>query len=135
MNNTNENDTPSNVTNIPAQPESESPQLPGRKPLNPVSAAQLAHAVGRYYQLSESLQLVNGNPTCIITPFTATQVAEHAGLQKHLQATLVSHAGELLGCYNIVRTEYEPLLRSIATVFGRIGLGSQAQTQPAEQSK
>jgi len=86
------------------------------KPLNQASAAQLAHGFARYCQLSKELE------SGIITPETATKSAERDGLHKHLTVTLLSHAGELLGAWNVVRTEYEPLLRSVATVFGRIGL-------------
>lgn len=95
------------------------------KPLNQATAGQLAHAFARYAQLSEELK------SGIITPETATKSAERDGLEKHLTATLLRHTGELLGAWNIVRTEYEPLLRSVATVFGRVGLLSGAAEQPA----
>lgn len=96
------------------------------KPLNPATAAQLAHAYARYCQLSEELK------SGILTPETNTKTAERDGLHKHLTAALMSHAGELLGAWNVVRSEYEPLLRSVATVFTRIGLLSPPeQQQPA----
>lgn len=95
------------------------------KPLNQATAAQLAHGFARYVQLTEELK------SGIITPETATKAAERDGLEKHITATLLRHSGELLGAWNIVRTEYEPLLRSVATVFGRIGLLGAAG--PAEQ--
>lgn len=106
---------------------SNTPTPTPHKPLNQATAAQLAHAYARYAQLTEELK------SGIITPETATKTAERDGLEKHLTATLFRHAGELLGAWNIVRTEYEPALRSVATIFGRIGLLSPAeppQSQP-----
>lgn len=104
---------------------SNTPTPDTHKPLNAATAGQLAHAVARYTQLNSELS------SGIITPETQTKIAERDGLEKHLNITLLRHAGELLGAWNIVRSEYEPMLRSVATVFGRIGLLGAPAEQPA----
>lgn len=108
---------------------SNTPNTPNtHKPLNQATAGQLANAYARYTQLN--VELSSG----IITPETATKTAERDGLEKHITATLFRHAGELLGAWNIVRTEYEPALRAVATIFGRVGLLCPAEPQPAQSA-
>lgn len=104
---------------------SNTPPTPNlHKPLNNATAGQLANAYARFVQLTEELS------SGILTPETDTKAAELEGLRKHLSISLLRHAGELLGAWNIVRSEYEPALRSVATIFGRIGLLSPAEAPP-----
>jgi hypothetical protein len=121
------NTTPANVEAIPASPE---PTGPAR--LHPAIAGRLATAVARYEQLTDSLKLdANGQPTCIITPDTQTQVSERAGLEKFITATMLRHARELIGSWNCIKQEYEPILRSVSIIFARVGLGPN-ENQTAE---
>jgi len=100
-------------------------------PLTNQLAAQIAAGIGRRAQLEESLG------SGIITPDTEAQKAELNGINTFLTRALSAHAAELIGCYHMVRSEYEPLLRAIHTVGLRTGIvqipeqPSAAPEQPA----
>lgn len=111
------------LINFMSTPNTPTPTPNTFKPLNPATAAQLAHGYARYAQLTQELS------SGVITPEVPTKAAELEGLRKHLNISLLNHAGELLGAWNIVRTEYEPALRAVATVFGRVGLLGQPEAQ------
>lgn len=77
---------------------------------------RLCAAYGRLGELTKLL----ASP--LITPETETLKAEKAGLEKFVSVQLLAHAAELLGCYNIVHTEYQVILKSLAIVARRIGI-------------
>lgn len=114
----NNNETPNNITELqqPAQAEQQPPKQVPPPGLTPRRAGELAAAYARYLDLSEQLR------SPVITPETDTIKAEHAGLQKFLGSAFLAHGGELLGCYNLVHAEYEPVLRAVAIIFCRIGV-------------
>lgn len=126
-----------NITNItelkqpePAAQQSQPEQqaaAPKQVGLSPRRAGELAAAYARYLDLTEQLR------SPLIVPETESLRAEHAGLQKFLGSTLLTHGGELLGCYNLVHGEYEPILRAVAIIFRRIGVAPVEQTQPVEK--
>jgi hypothetical protein len=89
---------------------------PATTPLNERRLGELATAYSRYIELSDRLK------STLITPETATLQAEHAGITRFLGNALLAHANELLGCYHIVHSEYQPVLKSIAIIARRIGL-------------
>ena len=89
--------------------------------------AELANAYGRYSELTERLK------SPIVTPETATLQAERAGLEKFLGSALLVHANQLLGCYHIVHSEYEPVLKSIAIIARRIGLIPVLEAKPEQE--
>lgn len=131
------NENPQNITNLeqpaPSQPQ-QGPEPHGAR-LTMGAAGQIANAYARYQLLSEKLQLKNGQPTCIVTPETNSEVAEHSGLQKFLANSFLRHGAELIGSWHIVKTEYEPALRAVATIFARVGLGPQPETTTAAPAK
>lgn len=51
---------------------------------------------------------------------TPTTDAEIAGLTEFLANQLLTHAPELLGCWYVVRNEYEPLVNVVFNVLGRV---------------
>lgn len=94
-------------------------------PLTPQLATQIAAGIGRRAQLEESLG------SGIITPETEAQKAELNGINTFLTRVLNAHAGELIGCYHMIRSEYEPLLRAIHTVGLRTGIVQVPEQSPA----
>lgn len=130
------NNIPNNITELqqPAAPQPQPAQQPDDAPtpatkqigLTPRRAGELAAAYARYLDLSEQLR------SPLIVPETEALRAEHAGLQKFLGSAFLTHGGELLGCYNLVHGEYEPILRAVAIIFRRIGVAPVLETaQPA----
>lgn len=58
--------------------------------------------------------------------------AETNALVEYVAAGLLAHAGELLGCYYAVQTEYNPLLRVLVPVVRRVNAQiHQLAQQPA----
>lgn len=51
---------------------------------------------------------------------TLSPDAEQNALIEYVAAGLLAHAGELLGCYYAVQTEYNPLLRVLVPVVRRV---------------
>lgn len=111
-------------------PTPEPASQPRPAALNPASAGQLANAFGRYLDLSEKLS------SPVITPETEQMKSERAGLEKFLHTKLLTHAAELIGSWNVVHSEYEHILRSLAIVFRRIGVipVEVEQPQPSQQT-
>lgn len=116
------NDTPNNIVelskdaapsapaaNTPTPAPTPAPQQPAR--LNPAAAGHIAHCLAQHAELTEKLS------SGLVTPDTAAQKAQLAAVEKTLSAAMLAHGRELLGAWNVVRTEYEPILRSVATVF------------------
>lgn len=118
------NDNPNNITEL-KQPVSGDGAAQPQQPvgLSPRRAGELAAAYARYLDLSERLR------STVITPESEGLKAEHAGLQKFLGSAFLAHGGELLGCYNLVHAEYEPVLRAVAIIFRRIGVAPVPETK------
>lgn len=92
--------------NNETKPETAKPQPPAR--LNAALATEIGGALERWHTLRNQ---------AIKTP---TSDAEVAGLTEYLANRLLEFAPELLGCWFVVRNEYEPLIGTIATVMNRV---------------
>jgi hypothetical protein len=111
------NTNQSEIINPSPEPQPQpaaAPQLPDR--LNQRQIAELLSAYSRFVELAEALK------SPLVTPDTATLQAERAGLEKFLAANLLAHGAELLSCLHIVRNQYEPMLKVLATIARQIGI-------------
>lgn len=53
----------------------------------------------------------------VLTVNTETEVR---GLLEYLSSELIAHADELIACWLVARTEYEPMLNIFARIAGRV---------------
>lgn len=105
----------SNSTEQPAQ--AESPRLTHQQ------VEEIAQQYARFLDLKEQR---------IKTP---TLEAELTGIMEYLANTFLNHAPEFIGCWNVVRTEYEPICVNLASLFSRvqaIRVNAVAQMKAAE---
>lgn len=69
----------------------------------------------------------------VLTVNTETEVK---GLIEFLSSELIAHADELLACWLVARTEYEPMLNIFARIAGRVsGKLNIPKPQPANPTK
>jgi hypothetical protein len=77
-------------------------------PLRPEQTEQIVLGLKRYLELGQSSIL------------ESNAAAERRGLEDFLKTSLLSHAGEFIGCWYAVRQEYEPLCVCIANLLQRV---------------
>jgi hypothetical protein len=93
-------------------------QAPQR--LNVKAATEIGGALERWHALRANK---------IATP---TADAELAGLTEYLANQLLTYAPELLGCWFVVRNEYEPLVNSAFTLLSRVDAMRAQRAQAAQ---
>lgn len=86
------------------------------KPLTMSGVNSLGGALHRLHELKAQ---------SVLTP---TLEAEVRGLIEFLSAGLIEHADELIACWVIMHTEYQPILNLLASVGSRVS-GIQAQRE------
>lgn len=101
----------------PANPENTAPNKP--KETAPLTMQNI-HAIGGAYH-----RLLELKSQSVVTPTTEAEVK---GLLEFLANELISHADELVACWVILHTEYQPMLNLFATVGARIS-GIKAQRE------
>ena len=93
----------------------------------------LAGSLERYHNLRDI------EPSTIVSPTSkaeeATRLAEIEGLETFIATELLNRAPELLGCWQAIKNEYEPLVRSFIPVFRRVALAVTRQEQQRAQQE
>lgn len=120
--------------------ENDPVETPADAPLPPMTQqdfSNLAGALNRYHELRDI------GPAILVTPTSkgeeANRLAEIGGLEAFLSNELLNRAPELLGCWQAIKNEYEPIVRAFIPVFRRVALAvtrqqEQAQLQAARAS-
>jgi hypothetical protein len=89
-----------------------------QQPLSRKQAIELANALGRLSEIQSQ---------SITSP---SLQAEARGLVEHCSAAFLSHGPELMGCWFVVRDEYEPIVNLVARITGRVrGIFAAAEAQ------
>lgn len=72
----------------------------------------------------------------VITPGTVDPEARKQELVSRLASNLLTHADELLTCWEITHREYAPLASALVPLIDRVIMGrqAQAQTQPVDNA-
>jgi hypothetical protein len=98
--------------------------MQNRTPLSRTEGQSIIDAFKRFNELNSSTILVKGAE------------AEKKALQEYILTKLFLHASELLGCWQVMRNEYEPLVQGVSALFGRahnlLGAALQQQAQAPE---
>lgn len=96
--------------------------IPTEKTLTPQVGNELLNAFQRYHFL------------CGQTIVTEIAEAEKRGLKNYLDKTFMEYGANLIGCWIVMKNEYEPLIESIASLLGR-ATGLLAQREAALKAK
>jgi hypothetical protein len=110
-----------------AHPPADNTPLP---PMTQQDFSNLAGALSRYHELRDL------GPAVIVTPTSkgeeANRLAEIGGLESFLSNELLNRAPELLGCWQAIKNEYEPIVRAFIPVFRRVALAVTRQQEQVE---
>lgn len=108
-------------------------ETPAAAPLPPMTQqdfSNIAGALSRYHELRDI------GPAILVTPTSkgeeANRLAEIGGLESFLSNELLNRAPELLGCWNAIKNEYEPIVRAFIPVFRRVALAVTRQQEQVE---
>lgn len=99
------------------------PNTPNTPLLSYKKAEELAGALSRLHELAETK----------IT--TKESNAEAAGLKRFVADEAPKHLNEFLGCWFIIRREYEPLLNTLAIMAKRVQAIVSVKLPPPEEVK
>lgn len=96
------------LTNKPVEQEQ-------HRPLTQVEYNNILGAIVKLQELQRSSGLITpGNPG------TANAEAEAKGLIEYLSSSLINHSLELLECWKIIRSEYQPLVGAFIHIAKRV---------------
>lgn len=95
--------------------------MPNHVPITTAEFTQLSQAYARFSFIRNA------------TIKQANDDAELRGLTEFMAQFFIDHAAEFLGCWHVLRAEYEPLIGVIATLARRVS-GTNESRQAMEQS-
>lgn len=93
-------------------------------PTPPLTPQQIQNIGAAYARLIELKQQK------VLTVNTETEVK---GLLEFLSSELIAHADELIACWLVARTEYEPMLNIFARIASRVSGKIESRKQSPQQ--
>lgn len=110
---------------------------PEQAPLPPMTEQDFRIITGsleRYHNLRDI------EAPSLVTPTSkaeeTTRLAEIEGLETFIATELLNRAPELLGCWQAIKNEYEPIVRAFIPVFRRVALAvTRQEAHRAQQAQ